>query len=569
MNYKLIDGSINDFNNVEKTIFLNRGIIKYNDYKNISDSVLYDFDLLDNINKAVDCIEQHINNNDHIHLIGDSDVDGYTSCAILYSYLKRYDENLNVTYSLHTKKQHGLSDDIAIPEDTQLLIIPDAGSNDTEQCKKFGKDIVILDHHICDVKNPYAIIVNNQLCKYPNKQLSGVGIVYKFLQALDDRLWNDFADDYLDLVALGLIADNMDIRELETKRLIEKGIHNINNKLFQALCNKQSFSLGNTITPIGIQFYIVPLINGMIRAGNSDEKDLLFKAFVEIDETFKYKKRGETEENDETIYDRVARLCGNAKARQNNYKNKSIIEVYKNINSHKFDKNKIVFGNVTTLLKPELTGITAMNVAEHYGKPCLLLRKDKKNTDLYGGSGRNINNSSIKNLKDFLCDLNIFEYVQGHQGAFGFQIKKDNIPKAIELINEKLKDVDMSKVFYVDFILNADDLSVSLIKDIDNMRKYFGTGFQEPLICVKNICLDKEQTFIMGKEKNTWKSIVNDEVAILKFKCHENDSVINWVNKNVESNNPIKIDIIGKASINTYKSILTPQIIIEDYQVVK
>jgi single-stranded-DNA-specific exonuclease len=566
MNYKLIDNSLNDVNHVEKTIFYNRGIQDIQAYTNTTDDNLYDFSLLDNIDKAVDCIESHINENDHIHIVVDSDPDGYTSAAILYSYLKRYDSNLNITYSLHTKKQHGISDDIEIPDDTKLLIVPDAGSNDIEQCKKFGKDIVILDHHLCDKENPYAIIVNNQMCNYPNKQLSGVGVVYKFLQALDDRLWNDFANDYLDLVALGLIADVMNITELENKRLIDKGLNNITNKLFQSLCEKQSYSMGNTITPIGVQFYIVPLINGMIRAGDSDEKELLFQAFIENDQIFKYKKRGEENEIEETIYDRVARLCANAKTRQNRSKDKSLIDVYKSIETHKFNENKIIFGNVTKVLKPELTGMAAIKVAEHYGKPCLLLRQETENKNLYGGSGRNINNSPIEDLKAFLDSLGVFNFVQGHENAFGFQISKENIPKAIELINEKLKSTDMSKVFMVDFLIDVDDLSVSLIRDIDNMKKYYGTGFQEPYIAVENVELFKDQTFIMGKENNTWKSIINDETALLKFKCNEEDKVLAWKNDSNVDN--IKINLVGKASISTYKSILTPQIIIDEYQVI-
>ena len=568
MNYKLIDNSLNDINHVEETIFYNRGIQNIQEYINTTDDNLYDFSLLDNMDKAVDCIENHINNQDHIHIVVDSDPDGYTSAAILYSYLKRYDTTLNITYSLHTKKQHGISDDIEIPNDTSLLIVPDAGSNDIEQCKKFGKDIIILDHHLCDKINEYAIVVNNQMCNYPNKQLSGVGVVYKFLQALDDRLWNDFSDDYLDLVSLGLIADVMKITELENKRLIDKGLHKITNKFFQSLCKKQSYSMENTVTPIGVQFYIVPLINGMIRAGDSDEKELLFQAFIEKDQTFKYKKRGEENEIDETIYDRVTRLCANAKTRQNKAKDKSLVDVYKSIETHKFNENKIIFGNVTNLLKPELTGMTAIKVAEHYGKPCLLLRQEAKDKNLYGGSGRNINNSPIEDLKAFLDSLGSFNFVQGHENAFGFQIKKENIPKAIELINDKLKETDMSKVFMVDFLIDADDLSVSIIRDIDNMKKYYGTGFQEPYIAVQNVLIDRNQIFIMGKEQNSWKAIVNDEIAFIKFKCNENDSVLKWVNKDKDLDKMIEINLVGKASISTYKSILTPQIIIDEYQVI-
>ena len=154
-----------------------------------------------------------------------------------------------------------------MPENINLLIIPDASTNDIEQCKSLkekGLDIIILDHHISNGINPYAIVVNNQMCKYQNKALSGVGIVYKFLQALDEETWNEYADNFLDLVALGNIADVMDIREFETRRLIDKGLANIKNHLIKALIEKQSYSMGKTINITNIQFYIVPLINALV-----------------------------------------------------------------------------------------------------------------------------------------------------------------------------------------------------------------------------------------------------------------------------------------------------------------
>ena len=87
-------------------------------------------------------------------------------------------------------------------------------SNDYEKHKELkekGIDIIVLDHHEAPKISEDAIIVNNQLCEYPNKSLCGVGIVYKFLQALDEELWQSKADNYLDLVAIGEIGDSMDI----------------------------------------------------------------------------------------------------------------------------------------------------------------------------------------------------------------------------------------------------------------------------------------------------------------------------------------------------------------------
>lgn len=291
MKYKLIENSLNDIHNPIKTVLQNRGIQDVDTYMHLNDNVINDYHLLENIDKAVECLINHIENNSKIQIIVDPDVDGNTSSAILYMYLKQLDCNININYIIHQHKEHGLSKDIKIDRNTDLIILPDSGTNDVEQCKELkenGKDIIILDHHICDRSEPYttdyyAIVVNNQMCEYPNKELSGVGIVYKFLKAIDDYTWSNYADNYLDLVALGNIADVMDIKSYETKKLIDIGLYNINNKLLQAFIDKQSYSMGNTVNIINLQFYVIPLINALIRIGTYDEKELLFKAFIEYD----------------------------------------------------------------------------------------------------------------------------------------------------------------------------------------------------------------------------------------------------------------------------------------------
>ena len=195
MNYKLI-GS-NDYSNVKNTIFENRGIKDIKHYVNLSSKDEISFDNLDNIQEAVECLEKHIANKDQIDIIVDADTDGYTSASILYMYIKKqWGNDYPVTYSIHTNKTHGLSDDIIIPKETKLVLLPDAGSNDIEQCKKLKQqnvDVIVLDHHELEKENSYAIVVNNQSSKnYNNKNLSGVGIVYKFLQALDEEEWTDY-----------------------------------------------------------------------------------------------------------------------------------------------------------------------------------------------------------------------------------------------------------------------------------------------------------------------------------------------------------------------------------------
>ena len=204
---------------------------------------------------------------------------------MMYSYIKKMDEDYPIEYILHTRaKAHGLSDDVTIPSDVKLLIIPDAGTNDTEQCKALsetGVEILILDHHEKEEDNTYAIIVNNQISdNYSNKSLCGAGVVYRFLQALDEENWNEFADDYLDLCALANISDVMDMRSYETRYLTDLGLLNVKNKCFQSLIDAQNYSMNGKVNIHNVQWYITPILNGMIRIGSQEEKELLFRASV-------------------------------------------------------------------------------------------------------------------------------------------------------------------------------------------------------------------------------------------------------------------------------------------------
>lgn len=275
----------------------------------------------------------------------------------------------------------GLDDDVIVDKDTKLLIVPDAGTNDVEACKILkdrGVDVLILDHHEQAkdkegnlIDNPYALIVNNQMSEfYTNKSLCGAGIVYKFLKALDDFLWCEYADDFLDLVALANISDVMDMRSPETKYLVEVGLHNISNKFFQALINAQEYSMGGVVNIHNVQFYVTPILNGCTRFGSPEEKELMFKAFIEQDAWFEYKKRATKDKPaeviQESIYDRAARLAKNAKARQDKSREKSVQMIFDQIGENPNDK--VIMCDVSELLDGGMTGVCAIKVAEKYNR---------------------------------------------------------------------------------------------------------------------------------------------------------------------------------------------------------
>ena len=197
-----------------------RGVEKPQELLNLSPQVLCDTNDFRGIEEAIELFHKHIINESRIHIIIDSDVDGLTSASTMWGYVSRA-SNIYPTYDTHDRKQHGLYRDIVerIPVGTDLLIVPDAGSDKQsqeyiEQLVSNGTDVLVLDHH--EIENVWedghymdgnneAIIVNNQDGWYKNNTLSGVGVVFKFLDLYDEIYPNDaYAKDYLGLVSLGL-----------------------------------------------------------------------------------------------------------------------------------------------------------------------------------------------------------------------------------------------------------------------------------------------------------------------------------------------------------------------------
>ena len=300
MNYKLIGESFG-FKTPMEIIMQNRGITDIEAFLNVGPWNLESPKLYDNISLGANMLLGHLKKNNNICIVVDCDADGYTSGALIFQYIKLLLKHLNINgvnidYILHEGKAHGLDPatlNSILNEDYKLVILPDAGSNDFsqhEELKNRGIDILILDHHNCDRYSENAIVINNQLsANVNNKALTGVCVAYKFCKVIDETLGVDFSDSFLDLVALGSIADLADLRELETRYLVLEGIKSINqksskNKLIESLVNHLSYSLGGEVSIIGIAFYVAPVINAVIRAGTLEEKTLLFRAFTNDDE---------------------------------------------------------------------------------------------------------------------------------------------------------------------------------------------------------------------------------------------------------------------------------------------
>ena len=571
MKYKLIAKPNKTYSPMQQ-ILVNRGIdVKdIEHYLKTSDADILNPDLLDNMTEGVKRLISAIKNREKIFLIVDCDADGFTASAALVNYIyKVFPSAMDLlSIQLHEGKEHGIEEkwlEEIVANEYKLVICPDASSNDYNQhkfLKDNGIDVLVLDHHDAEEVSENAIIINNQLSDYPNKTLSGVGIVYKFCSKIDELMKIKEADTILDLVSLGMIADMMDMRNFETKHLIQKGLTRIENPFFKALVERQAYSIGETVTPIGVAFYIAPLINATIRVGTQNEKEVMFKAMLNhcAYDMIPSTKRGEKGKTEAVVVQAV-RNATNVRNRQKKARDNGFEYVEQIIAANNLDKNKIIVVQVSEDLDKNLTGLIANQLMAKYQKPVLLVRETDEG--LLQGSARGYDKSELKDLKSFLLESGFMEYAEGHAAAMGVGIYKDKVNALVDYSNTVLANYDFSACYDVDYEYMSNDFKAQDIIDIGSMKSLWGKGVDEAMVVIKGIKITSNNITLMSANKNpTIKITLQNGTSLIKFGASQAEF------ESLKSSGYTEIDVIGTCAINEWQGMITPQILIKDYEVV-
>ena len=587
MKYQLISKPNQNFSTIQQILF-NRGIAEKDilHYINLSDQDINSPLLLgeENLKQGLFTILHKIQFNQNAVIIVDCDCDGYTSAALLINYLYKIFPTWvqqYLSWKMHDSKQHGLSDcyqEIIDENKYSLVICPDSSSNDYKyHCDLYnhGIDVLILDHHLAPKISNYAITINNQLSNYPNKELSGVGVTWQFCRYIDNILNVNYANNFLDLVALGNCGDMMSLRSFETRYLITKGFQkqNIKNPFIDYMIDKNSFPLSKAdyisadpnmgCTSMGAAFFIVPFVNAITRSGTMEQKKLLFnsmlnhKAFEEVISN----KRGHKLGQKEKLILQAIRIVTNVKNRQTRAEDSGLAMLEKMIEiNNMLDHKILLFLLEPGQIDPEIRGLIANKFMAKYQRPCCLLtRTNREGKQTYEGSMRGYTKTGIDSFKEILEQCPGVIYVQGHDNAAGLGIQASSVNDFLHYIDKKLENVSVEPIYRIDYNFRETDNNNQIILDIARMNDYWGQDIDRAYVNI-NFKITKSNFQIM--KSNTLKFNLLNGLSIIKFNGTEQD--IN----NFTTTGYLQVNAICKCNANQWNGQVYPQLIMQDYEII-
>lgn len=521
--------------------------------KYVDDPIEYE-----NIQKGLKLINELISkrSEDNIYIVQDCDVDGICSATLMYKfliYIGIHPDRIDVLF--HNNKKHGLSDEIMDRichnmiaywsfDSKPLIILPDAGTNDKAQCKELvelGCKILVIDHHDREKHNPYATIINNQTSpNIHNKNLSGTGVVWKFITAYcKEYLDNDqFYLDFIDLVNFANLADVMDMRSYEN-RCIGKWAINIKNPFLKYLCKKHIKD--DPINPTTLVWKVVPRLNAVCRLSDKDKhmdiKESVFDAFVYDDVIGEQDFYKEVNKNISSAYNEQKRIV------------KSLYE--KIISTHKPTDNKI---EIVTIDNTPYTGLIANKLMEYYNKPILLVHDS--NSVLYGSL------RSPYPMKDALNKSGLAT-CQGHEQACGVHWNKDDTEQLIEYCNNL--DVQES-VIEVCCSYKPHEIPHDIFGAFDEWNYIYATGIPYPQFYVSPIYITNKDIRIMGANNSTIK-FTYQGVDYIKFSISQADKKALFIDdNNVDKEIPLEIEVVGKLQVNWWRGKKSEQVLIDHFE---
>ena len=535
-----------NINQLLATILVNRGITEQEELKIFLDPTRKDFHnpfLMPDMEKAVDRIIKAIEKKEKIIIYGDYDADGITSITVLKSFFK--DLGIDVEYYIPNRLSEGYGLNKTAVEEIanngyNLMITVDCGITaieEVELAKVKNIDTIITDHHEVADELPKAVAVIDAKRKdsiYPCRDLAGVGVVFKLIQALSIKLGlkEESYLKYLDIVCVGTISDIVPLKD-ENRVIAKLGLLLINQTKNIGLKSILLSAGYKNIDSMAISFGVAPRINACGRMGHA-EKALELLLCKNINDANRL-----TNELNEFN-----------KIRQET--EKSIFEeaVLKIENENLNNKNTIVVAGENW--HHGVIGIVASKITEMYFKPSILLCYED---NIAKGSGRSITGFDLHDALMKCAD--IIDKFGGHSMAIGITIKKENVQKfydKIEKIASDMKVDEIIPIIQIDSKISLNNIDKEMVASLKQLEP-FGEGNKTPIFAIRNLKIDSIRALSEGKH--------------LKLTLKENNTMINAIGFNMgnlvqEYKIGDKIDVAGVLEINTFNGVDSIQINLKD-----
>ena len=491
-NLKLVESLAKDLkvSKIIANLLVLRGIKTFNEAKLFfrpDISHLHDPFLMKNMQKAVNRIDNAIKKNQKILIYGDYDVDGTTSVAMVYSFLKRYNQNIEYYIPCRYNEGYGISIegiDYAYTNNFSLIIALDCGITAVEQINYANRksiDVIICDHHNPSKITPNAIAILNPKqidCHYPYKDLSGCGVGFKLIHAycIKNNISINHIMKYLDLVAVSIAADIVPVTG-ENRVMAYYGLKKINSNPctgLKALINE--FQKSDVYTMSDLVFKIAPRINA---AGRIAHAKKAVEILIEEEYTNAKLFAAEIELNNNSRKDLDKRITKQALTMID--ENKKSTVVYSK-NWHK-----------------GVVGIVASRLIEFSYKPTIVLAESD---GLLTGSARSVHDFDL--YKAISKCSHLCEKFGGHKYAAGLSIKKENINKFIVAFETEVKNAikkeQLTPRIKVDMEININDIDEKLFRIIKQFAP-FGPLNMSPVFITKGV-IDNGYGRQIGKDKS-------------------------------------------------------------------
>ena len=445
---------------------------------------LHDPWLLKDMTKAVDYLIRAREENMPVLIYGDYDVDGITGTAILKEFLSEHGWKVDIYIPHRVDEGYGIQPSVVdsfCKKSRRLLLTVDCGTTAFEAIsyvKSLGCPVVITDHHEAkEFLPPADAIVNPKRSddEYPFKDLAGVGVAYKLICALGEKLnLNGHGEKCLDLVALGTIADMVDLTD-ENRYIVKEGLKRIGSSQRPGLSMLLERLSIKKPEAQDIGYRVAPKLNAAGRLGSAEDAfsllttDNFHDAVRLVDLLFEYNSA--RQEIEAEIFEQAARQI-------------------ESLQLHK-DPIIVVRGDSWHI---GVIGIVATRLSHKYGKPVIVI---SENEDGVRGSGRSVPGVNLLECLQVFSEH--FTEFGGHSMAIGLSMEKEKVDAFVDSVRKcEIPDQSENGYVEVDAEISLSQLNDKLFEDLDLLEP-LGHGNPEPLFLVRKASVEHVRFFGNGQ----------------------------------------------------------------------